>query len=682
MSYPQVTFARTTFHGPSLLKSRKATVSRVTVKAQLKQLRETGRYDCFKLGWHPIYDDKSSWPVPPSLFWDSDVGKWIEGACYLLAEDYDVEIDHAVRELVEMIRSASQDDGYLNVYFTVVEPDARWTNIRDMHELYNAGHLIEGALAHREYYKNDLLIEPIQKYVKLIRSVFGPGDDQKHAYPGHPEIELALLRLYTATGNQDAYELARYFIEERGNPIGQDGALYYDWEERQRGDSPYKRPNAYPMTHSHWYNQAHAPILEQDTVEGHSVRAMYLFTAVTDLLCIEKSGAKSYGRSNQYLGTLETLWNNMVDKKMYLTGGIGAMHQWEGFGQNYFLPQSTDEGGCYSETCASIGAMMWAERLLQLDLDARYADVMELQLYNTVMTAMDLEGTAFTYVNQLGSSDKDKSRRETWFECSCCPPNLMRLYGSLGGYLWSYGRHGEVDNGDEQPGAFINVHLYTTAKVTFDAGGDGVISLAQQSNWPWEGRISFRLEKPTSERVTIRLRIPGWSRGKFTLEPALPSAQVEKGYLILPSRYTSANTEFSIEIHGMEARFISPHPYTNQNTLTISRGPLVYCVEDYDNSWERNHFRDVAISAEDAVREQQREHNGEKYVELRTRYYVRDTASWGGKHIGSEPGARVDSAAPVRLASKEEKELVFIPYYLRANRGGQGHMRVGLIAKP
>ncbi|KAH8204432.1 hypothetical protein TruAng_001348 [Truncatella angustata] len=662
-SYPQVTFSRTTFHGPSVLKNRKETISRTTVKAQLEQLRNTGRYDCFKLQWHPIYDDHSTWPVPKSLFWDSDVGKWIEGACYSLVHEYDAAIDAAVRELVDMIRSAQQPNGYLNVYFTVVEPQARWSNIRDQHELYNAGHLIEGALAHENYYKNGLLLEPIVKYVKLIRSVFGPDAQQRHAYPGHPEIELALLRLYSETKNQDAYDLAQYFIEERGNSTGQNGMLYYDWEEKQRGDTPWKRPNAYPMSHSHWYNQSHTPILQQKTVEGHAVRAMYLYTAVADLLHLDHVGLHTYKQNHEYFNALQTLWNNMVDKKMYLTGGIGAMEQWEGFGQDYFLPQGSDEGGCYSETCASIGVMMLAERLLHLDLDSRYADVMELQLYNTVMTAMSLDGKAFTYVNQLASSNKDKSARETWFECSCCPPNLMRLYGSLGGYLWDFGQ--------ENDSAFVNVHLYTTAQVQFEASGEKV-ELIQESNWPWGGIVSFKLKSTTP--VITRLRIPSWSEGNYKLSPPLNDTSVTKGYLTLPASYTSQNPSFIIHFGGFEPRFISPHPYTNQNTLTLARGPIIYCVEDADNTWEKNHFKDITISAKARVLEEKRDCIGESFVGLRSTGRVRRLDTWTGRQAGLEPGSSGEVSA---LA--DERELVFVPYYLRANRGDEGHMRVGLV---
>lgn len=201
----------------------------------------------------------------------------------------------------------------------------------------------------------------------------------------------------------------------------------------------------------------------------------------------------------------------MVDKKMYLTGGIGSMWQWEGFGIDYFLPQGSDEGGCYNETCASIGVIMLAERLLHLDLNSKYADIMELCLYNAVMTGLSLEGTEFTYVNQLASSDADRNRREDWFDTSCCPPNVMRLFGSLGGYLWDYGCKGKD--------AYVNVHLYTTAKVTFQVE-DKQIVLEQKSNWPWEGNVLFMLQSPTSANVTLRLRIPSWARGKFTVCPA------------------------------------------------------------------------------------------------------------------------------------------------------------------
>ncbi|KAI1061453.1 hypothetical protein LB506_011817 [Fusarium annulatum] len=496
MSHPQSFFHHTTLTPGSLLHRRRATVSKTTLHTQLKRLRETGRYDCFKLQWHEIYADKSMWPVPFHLFWDSDIAKWIEGACYFLHDEFDAEIDAAVKDLVEMIRGAQQSDGYLNVHYTVVEPGKRWTNLQDMHELYNAGHLIEAALAHHQYYKNNLLLEPIEKYVTLIHNTFGPGENQLHGYPGHPEIELALFRLYQVTGNKDAYGLSRYFLEERGNHEGQHGQHYFEWELKQRGQSLYHRPDSYPEHASHWYCQAHQPILEQKTVEGHSVRVMYLLTAVADMLCIDISGSQSLSSPSSWKNAVDRLWDNMVAKKMYLTGGIGAIKQWEGFGRDYFLPQSTDEGGCYAETCASIAVMMLAERILHIELDAKFGDVMELCLYNNVMTAMSLDGKAFTE-------------------------------GS--------------------------VHLH-------------------------------------------------------------------KGYLTLDPAYTAAHPVFSLTIGNFTPRYITPHPYTNQHTLTLARGPLVYCIEDADNAWEDNHFKDVGLKAGSAVKEERLCISGtdEEYIALRT----------------------------------------------------------------
>ncbi|KAH7274672.1 hypothetical protein FSOLCH5_000452 [Fusarium solani] len=660
MSHPQTTFRQTTFKGDSVLSRRRKTVSRTTVHAQLEQLRSTGRYDCFKLKWHPIYADKSMWPVPFHLFWDSDIAKWIEGACYFLADDYDAEIDKTIRELVQMIRGAQQEDGYLNVHYTVVEPDKRWSNLRDMHELYNAGHLIEAAVAHEGYYHNNLLIEPIEKYVAHIRKRFGPGEGQLRGYPGHPEIELALFRLYKATESTDAFELAQYFLTERGNPTGQDGKHYYDWEMEKRGEISWQRPDAYPEHGTLWYCQADSPIVEQKTIEGHAVRANYLLTAVADMLYLSKEDGRPIPNAEGWSEALHRLWDNMADKKMYMTGGVGAIKQWEGFGIDYFLPQGTDEGGCYNETCVSIAVMMLAERILHLDLDAHYADIMELCLYNTVLTAMSLDGKAFTYVNQLASTEADKSVREEWFWCACCPPNLTRLFGSLGGYLWDYGH--EADN------VFVNVHLYTGAELTFDANGLPV-TLQQMSNWPWEGKVDFQLSAPSSLRVVIRLRLPAWSKGVYVLTPSPQpgTVKVEKGYICLDPAYVSENPSFSLQVLGFEPRYLSPHPYTNQRTLTLARGPIVYCVEDADNPWETNHFKDVFLRTDSKVAEKMvtDEKTGEEYVSLQSKCWKQSISTHASLKVDG------DSAAP--------RDLVFVPYYLRANRGGKGQMRVGLM---
>ncbi|KAM0167048.1 hypothetical protein ACHAQE_000967 [Botrytis cinerea] len=508
MAYPQNSYLQTTFTTPGFISRRREVVYSTTLLYQLKVLKTTGRYDAFKLKWHASYHDEPDvWPVPNHLFWDSDVAKWIEGACYFLQYKENQEIDTAVKELVDMIRSAQQDDGYLNIHFTVVEPGKRFTNLRDLHELYNAGHLIEAALAHNQCYGNNLLLEPILKYIDLLSLTFGPNPEQKHGYPGHPEIELALLRLYEKTRDPKHLDFARYFIDERGNPKGQAGRHYYDVEAEMRGDRPDEMPKYFPEKQSYWYQQAHKPLVEQETIEGHAVRAMYLLTAVSDLVRVDNSEDTKAKRT-----AVERLWNNMVQKKMYLTGGIGAIKQWEGFGIDNFLPSSTDEGGCYSETCASIGVMMLAERLLQLDLDGKYADIMELCFYNAVSTGMSEDGSKFTYVNQLASSDTDLSRRAEWFTCACCPPNVARLLGYIGGYLYYPADSGlGTSSSDEKNNTVeVNVHTYASAVLSIPVG-EYTVQLEQKTDWPWDGNIQFELKSPEAISTTVRLRIPGWA---------------------------------------------------------------------------------------------------------------------------------------------------------------------------
>ncbi|TGO14548.1 hypothetical protein BTUL_0051g00130 [Botrytis tulipae] len=580
MAYPQNSYLQSTFTTPGFISRRREVVYSTTLLYQLKVLKTTGRYDAFKLKWHASYNDEPDvWPVPNHLFWDSDVAKWIEGACYFLQYKENQEIDSAVKELVEMIRSAQQDDGYLNIHFTVVEPGKRFTNLRDLHELYNAGHFIEAALAHNQYYGNDLLLESILKYVDLLSLTFGPNPEQKHGYPGHPEIELALLRLYEKTRDPKHLNLARYFIDERGNPKGQDGRHYYDVEAEVRGDRPDEMPKYFPEKRSYWYQQAHKPIIEQETIEGHAVRAMYLLTAVSDLVRVDKSEDAETKRT-----AVERLWNNMVRKKMYLTGGIGAIKQWEGFGIDYFLPSGTDEGGCYSETCASIGVMMLAERLLQLDLDAKYADIMELCFYNAVSTGMSEDGSKFTYVNQLASSDTDLSRRAEWFTCACCPPNVARLLGYIGGYLWT-------SSSDEKNYTVeVNVHTYASATLNIPLG-EHTVQLEQTTNWPWDGNIRFELQSPEAISTTIRLRIPGWAE--------------EWTNLVLDPECEISETDVE-----------SAEPY---KTLTVRDGASLLQVPEPSGPY-------VA-------------HDEETFVKA------------------------------------DIQRLHFIPYALRDNRGGKGHMR-------
>ena len=660
MSYPQVTFSQTKFEHGSFWDRRRDVVRKSTIPFQLDKLKKTGRFDAFKLEWHPSYKDQPThWPVPNHLFWDSDVAKWMEGAVYFLDGNSDSAVNEAVSQLVEMIRKAQQPDGYLNIHFTVVEPDKRWTNLRDLHELYNCGHLIEAALAHKQHYGNNDLLSTLTRYADLLCEKFGRKDSQMHGYPGHPEIELALLRLYARTQDIKYWDLAKYFIEERGNPKGVNGRHYYEVEAEARGEQPYLRPNYYPRPRCFWYQQAHKPIAEQETVEGHSVRAMYLLTSVADASLYDASFKE------KYLPVLERLWNNMVQRKMYLTGGIGAIKQWEGFSLDYFLPQSTDEGGCYAETCASIGVMMLAERMLHLDLNAKYADILELCLYNAVLTGISLDGRAFTYVNQLASSDEDLSRREEWFECACCPPNVTRLLGTLGGYVWT---HSEKAPSKVQ----INVHLYTSATLTFEASGHQV-RLTQKTEWPWSGEIEFESEADESVETLLRLRIPQWAES-WSIKPSMPSSSLEKGYLQLSPSWVQKNPRFTLSI-PIRPRLISPHFYTRQPVVAVARGPLVYCVEDVDNSWApSDHFKTVMLDTSAPLEELRVDDlsNGEPSILIKAQNGARLFRI-------NEDRCAPDSSENVSISKPET--LTFVPFYARANRGGRGQMRVGLYTK-
>ncbi|OQV07724.1 hypothetical protein CLAIMM_12119 [Cladophialophora immunda] len=662
MAYPQETFAQSTLLPGSLIARKRQVASSATLTYQLKVLKQTGRYDAFKLQWHPSYSDPPNvWPIPNHLFWDSDVAKWIEGACYFLRDHPDPEISAAVAELVQMIRSAQLAGGYLNIHYTVVEPGKRFTNLRDFHELYNAGHLIEAALAHHDLYKNTDLLEPILKYVDLLYRTFGPGEGQIHGYPGHPEIELALLRLYHRTRDCRHLELARYFLTERGT--SRDGRHYYEVEAKQRGEGPYTRMAYWGDANALWYYQAHKPIVEQQTIKGHSVRAMYLLTAVADLVRLEEAPAGS-----QFKEAVYRLWNNMVRCKMYATGGIGAMKQWEGFGLNYFLPQGTDEGGCYAETCAAIGVMMLAERILRYDLNHQFSDVMERCFYNGVLTAMSHDGTKFTYVNQLASSDTDLSERKEWFTCACCPPNVLRLLGQIGGYIYTQAA------GQNEQSSQVNVHLYIPSELKFQAG-DETANLTQRTNWPWSWKVEFELQTKSSQ-VSLALRIPGWATS-WKVTPSPPTSSVEKGYLVLPAAWVSENPSFTLEV-DLHPRLVAPHPYTNQDTLALIRGPIVYCVEDRDNPWVVDHFKSVQLDPECVVEEETvtDDGTGETYVALT----VKEGASLlQEQDVDAYPDLEVHQLQRVERANdKVIKELKFVPYYFRANRGGRGHARVGL----
>ena len=409
------------------------------------------------------------------MFWDSDLGKTIETAAYSLYRKPNPELEAKIDEIVDMYAKLQQPDGYLSSWYQRIQPGRRWTNLRDCHELYCAGHLIEGAVAYFQATGKSKLLDVMARYADHIASVFGPGADKRKGYCGHEEIELALVKLARATGKQKYLDLAKYFIDQRGQQ-----PHYFDSEARARGADPkdfhFK---------SYEYNQSHKPVREQDKVVGHAVRAMYLYSGMADV-------ASEYG-DDSLRQALERLWDDLTSKRLYVTGGLGPSSDNEGFTADYDLPNET----AYAETCAAVGLVFWSSRMLGMGPNARYADVMELALYNGAISGMSLDGSLFFYENPLES--RGDHNRWKWHRCPCCPPNLSRLIAAVGSYMY-----GVADDA-------IAVHLYCESTARLAVAGT-TVQLTQTTQFPWSGAIAISMDVQAPTSFTLYLRIPGWCR--------------------------------------------------------------------------------------------------------------------------------------------------------------------------
>ncbi|HZS79590.1 MAG TPA: beta-L-arabinofuranosidase domain-containing protein [Ktedonobacteraceae bacterium] len=506
--------------------------------------QDTGRIDAFRLNWKP-----GQVPVP-HVFWDSDVAKWLEATCYSLATHPDAELERQVDELVALIISAQQPDGYLNTHFTAVEPEKRWTNLRDWHELYCAGHLMEAAVAHFQATGKRDLLDALSRYADHIDSVFGREPGKKRGYCGHEEIELALVKLYRATGESRYLRLSQYFIDERGQQ-----PHYYDIEARERGEDP----RAF-WARTYEYNQSHLPVREQQEVTGHAVRAMYLYSAMTDLA--------REGHDESLLTVCKRLWDHLCSTRLYLTGGLGSSSSNEGFSADYDLPNES----AYAETCAAIGLVFWSHRLLQVECDARYADILETALYNCVLSGVSLAGARFFYDNPLAS--QGWHHRQEGFECSCCPPNIARLLASLGQYIYA---------ANEKE---VAVHLYIQSTAQLNVGGRAV-TLRQETNYPWNGTVTLRLDMTEPATFALKLRLPGWCRStslRINGQMYDLAGHVECGYVHI-ERQWQAGDIVTLEL-AMPVERVYAYPNVRQDAgcVALKCGPLVYCLEGVDHS--------------------------------------------------------------------------------------------------
>ncbi len=586
------------------------------------QLESTGRLDAYHLDWRPEADKPE-----PHVFWDSDVAKWLEGACYSLITHPDPGLKTRVDRVVQLILSAQGEDGYINPHYTVVEPDGRWTNLRDKHELYCAGHLIEAAVAHHRATGESDFLEGISRYVDLIDATFGRQPGQLRGYPGHEEIELALVKLYRYTEEKRYLSLAQYFVDVRGRT-----PHYFDLEAEQRGETP----EAY-WAGTHTYTQSHLPVREQREVVGHAVRGMYLYSAMTDL-------AAEIGDMG-LLSTLKTLWQDLVSTKLYLTGGIGPSSSNEGFTRPYDLPNQQ----AYAETCAAIGLVFWARRMLSLDLDSQYADVMERALYNGLLSGISLMGDRFFYVNPLASAGEH--HRQPFYVCSCCPTNLNRFLPAVGEYIYSLGP-------DE-----VAVHLYIGSQMETFLDGQR-IQLRQETDYPWDGIVClhFELEKPLS--FSLKLRWPGWcpSGRVFLNGESVEVGELDRGYLHLNRTWQSGDEIRLQWLMPVERVYAHPDVMSNVNRVALQRGPLVYCLEEVDQTGP---VRDIKLPRQAVFKRQFNPDLLDGVVSLTSQGKAVDWDAWGKKLYRNQP----PQGRPVTIKA--------IPYYAWDNRE-PGEMRVWL----
>ncbi|WP_320168077.1 beta-L-arabinofuranosidase domain-containing protein [Mangrovibacterium marinum] len=522
----------------------------VSIPSAFQKCEENGRLDNFALAGGLIEGEQQG-DFP---FDDTDVYKVLEGASYALAVQYDPQLDHYLDSVINLIDAAQEDDGYLTTCVTNKAErlkgwwgSSRWERLNS-HELYNSGHLYEAAVAHYLATGKRTLLDIALKNADLVDQVFGPGENQKHVPSGHPIIEMALVKLYRVTNDEKYLKLARYFIDETGK--GTDGHQLSE------------------------YSQDHKPIVDQDEAVGHAVRLGYLYSGVTDVASLQHDA--------QLMDATKRVWENVVSKKLYITGGIGSRAQGEGFGPNYELPNMTS----YCETCASISNVYWNYRLFLNEHDAKYYDVLERVLYNGVISGVSLSGDKFFYDNPLESLHNHD--RAPWFGCACCPSNITRFMASIPGYMYA----------TDSQAVYVNLFAESNAKVPF---GRDTVAISQTTKYPWNGDVVIKIDQAASEKMKLKIRIPGWAQNQpvpsdlyhfanqladsFTLEinGEKENATVENGYVSLAKKWKSGDEitlNFPMPVRKIVANENVPN---DKGKLAYQRGPVVYCFEDKDN---------------------------------------------------------------------------------------------------
>lgn len=579
----------------------------VTLKAVYDRFNETGRFEALKC------DLRDGDTNTPHIFWDSDVAKWIEGASYILHSEKNDQAVEIIENAIDLIIKNSDENGYFNSHFLVAEKENRF-RLRECHELYCAGHLIEAAVAYYELTGKDRFLNAVKKYADYIERAFKIDNTAAFITPGHPEIELALVRLYKATGEKRYIELAKYFIDKRGNC--DEPGIYTDWANE-------------------YYSQDEIPVRERKTAEGHCVRALYLMCAAADIAYIYKD--------NDLKTACERFFDSIVNKRMYITGGVGSSNMGESFTIDYDLPNRT----AYAETCAAISLAMFAERMLKFGADSRYSDIIERTMYNGIMSGISLDGKSFFYENPLeidpdfnniNTSTKVKERfpitqRVEVFDCSCCPPNIMRFVASISGLIYGF----------DDNTVYINQYMNSEG----DVNG---IKISQKTDYPNNGKITVRCN---SNKKQIAFRIPCWCKS-FNINKKY---SIKNGYA-----YVDLDSEENIELElDMPVRIISANRriHSDAGRIAVMRGPVVYCAEGIDNGAD---IKSIALPAESVF----------ELAESEFLLPILKTEAYRPFESDSLYYEAVDDY--------EKIPLTLIPYYAFANRG-ESEMQVWLLRK-
>lgn len=573
-------------------------------------------------------------------FWfqDSDLAKWLEAASFRLATHPDPALDAEIDTIIATIAKAQQPDGYLDTYVQLVEPGKRWANLFEYHELYIAGHFIEAGVAHFEATGKRTLLAIVTKLADMIERTFGTGKGQIPAYCGHEEIELALVKLSRATAEKRYAQLAAYFVNQRGV-----APLYFEAESKRLG---FEKLPVYFHGDGWDYLQGSRPVRELTDPVGHSVRMMYLATAMADLaLALPDESLRK---------ACTTLWDNLCRYHLYVTGGVGSEWMGEKFAERYDLPNDR----AYAESCAGIGLVFWARRMLDLELKSQYGDVMERALYNNVLAGMALDGKTFFYVNPLEMRPAEakrrydqhyiKTQRVPWFGCACCPPNIARTLTSLGYYTHS-----------AQPDG-LAVHLYTDCNLEATFAGTKV-AVTMKTEYPWDGAVRIEVSPVRSVDFTLRLRLPGWCEAptaKVNGTAVQIGRQSREGYLQLARKW-QANDVVTLDF-PMTVQRIRAHPSVHHDAgcVALQRGPLVYCVEQVDNGAQLGLLR-LPKTAPLTARFDPQMLGGAVVIE------------GAAQRVGA-PGAELYST---QEPSSSTATIKAVPYCLWNNRG-EGEMRV------